>query len=72
MGGGLSGQEGEAVVLISVSALSCSRAAAPHSIKDASGKRPGDADYNPRTLYVPPGWFKEAKVCVGWGGARVG
>ena len=35
---------------------------APDALRDADGRRPTDADYNPRTLRIPPGWFKAAKV----------
>ena len=35
---------------------------APDTLRDADGRRPTDADYNPRTLRIPPGWFKAAKV----------
>ena len=31
-------------------------------IKDASGRRPGHSDYDPTTLFIPPDWFKRAKV----------
>ena len=34
----------------------------PSRIKDAAGKRPGDPGYNPRTLYIPPSWYKDHKV----------
>ena len=37
----------------------------PAKIKDADGRRPNDEDYNPRTLYIPPNWFKAAKVSEG-------
>jgi DNA mismatch repair protein MSH6 len=32
------------------------------SIRDAKGRRPDDPNYDPRTLHVPPAWFKDAKV----------
>ena len=35
---------------------------APDAIRDAAGVRPGEPGYNPRTLRIPPGWFKAAKV----------
>ena len=34
-------------------------------LKDAAGQRAGSARYNPRTLQIPPGWFKEAKIPEG-------
>ena len=34
----------------------------PAKLKDAAGNRPRDAGYNPRTLWLPPNWFKTAKV----------
>ncbi|GLC55756.1 hypothetical protein PLESTB_001025500 [Pleodorina starrii] len=37
----------------------------PDSIKDANGRRPDHADYDPRTLYIPPSWFKDFKVSEG-------
>ena len=37
----------------------------PDKIKDASGKRPGEPGYNPRTLLIPPSWFKDAKISEG-------
>lgn len=37
----------------------------PSVIKDAAGKRPGDPEYDPRTLYIPPNWAKEYKVSEG-------
>lgn len=33
-----------------------------NSIKDAKGRRPDDAEYDPRTLHVPTQWFRDAKV----------
>ena len=35
---------------------------APSAVRDADGRRPGEPGYNPRTLRIPPGWFKAAKV----------
>ncbi|CAG9467722.1 unnamed protein product [Pedinophyceae sp. YPF-701] len=37
----------------------------PDRIRDAAGKRPGQPGYNPRTLAIPPGFFKEAKISPG-------
>ena len=37
----------------------------PDKIKDAKGRRPDHADYDPRTLWIPPNWFKEAKLSEG-------
>lgn len=31
-------------------------------LKDDAGVRPGQPGYNPRTLMLPPNWFKTAKV----------
>ncbi|CAL8470971.1 g10513 [Coccomyxa elongata] len=38
---------------------------APEQIRDANKKRPDQPGYNPRTLYIPPDWFKKAKVSEG-------
>ena len=35
---------------------------APAALRDAAGRAPDNPDYNPRTLRIPPGWFKAAKV----------
>lgn len=37
----------------------------PDTIRDANKKRPGQPGYNPRTLHIPPDWFKKAKVSEG-------
>ncbi|KAG2440549.1 hypothetical protein HYH02_010133 [Chlamydomonas schloesseri] len=34
----------------------------PDRIRDAARRRPDDPEYDPRTLYIPDGWFKDAKV----------
>ncbi|KXZ50845.1 hypothetical protein GPECTOR_15g531 [Gonium pectorale] len=34
----------------------------PDAIKDAERRRPDDPEYDPRTLHIPPNWFKEAKI----------
>lgn len=34
----------------------------PGAVRDASGIKPGDLNYDPRTLRIPPGWFKAMKV----------
>ena len=34
-------------------------------IRDAHGRRPSDPAYDPRTLAIPAGWFKEHKVADG-------
>jgi hypothetical protein len=31
-------------------------------LRDAAGVRPGQPGYNPRTLWLPPNWFKAQKV----------
>ena len=41
----------------------------PDRLMDASRRRPGHADYDPRTLFVPPSWFKVRWGNV-WGAAR--
>ncbi len=38
---------------------------APENIRDAARRRPGQPGYSPRTLHIPPGWFKQAKVSEG-------
>ena len=35
---------------------------APGKLRDAAGVRPGQPGYNPRTLWLPPNWFKAQKV----------
>ena len=35
---------------------------APDRLKDAKGVRFGKPGYNPRTLMLPPNWFKTSKV----------
>lgn len=35
---------------------------APERLKDAKGVRFGQPGYNPRTLMLPPNWFKTSKV----------
>ena len=37
----------------------------PDRIQDADGRRPGEAGYDPTTLYIPPSWFAENKVSPG-------
>ncbi len=37
---------------------------APGKLRDAAGLRPGQQGYNPRTLQLPPNWFKAQKVVV--------
>lgn len=34
-------------------------------IMDAHKRRPGQPGYNPRTLHIPPTWFKDNKVSEG-------
>ena len=34
----------------------------PSKLRDGAGVRPGQPGYNPRTLLLPPGWFKAQKV----------
>ena len=34
----------------------------PDKIMDKHKHRPGQPDYDPTTLYIPPNWFKDAKV----------
>lgn len=34
----------------------------PSKLKDAAGVRPGQLGYNPRTLALPPNWFKTQKA----------
>ncbi len=38
---------------------------APDELRDASRRRPDHPAYNPRTLYIPPDWFKKANVSEG-------
>ncbi|KAA3458880.1 DNA mismatch repair protein MSH6 isoform X2 [Gossypium australe] len=35
----------------------------PEVRRDANRKRPGDANYNPKTLYLPPGFLKSLSGC---------
>jgi DNA mismatch repair protein MSH6 len=35
---------------------------APGKLRDAAGVRPGQPGYNPRTLWLPPNWFKAQKA----------
>ena len=37
----------------------------PDRIMDASRKKPGQSGYNPRTLHIPPTWFKDNKISEG-------
>ncbi|EFJ45822.1 hypothetical protein VOLCADRAFT_105835 [Volvox carteri f. nagariensis] len=37
----------------------------PDNIRDANQRRPDHPEYDPRTLYIPPGWFKEFKISEG-------
>ncbi|KAG2496433.1 hypothetical protein HYH03_005657 [Edaphochlamys debaryana] len=37
----------------------------PDRIMDAAKRRPDHPDYDPRTLFIPTGWFKEAKISDG-------
>ncbi|KAK9807187.1 hypothetical protein WJX73_005617 [Symbiochloris irregularis] len=34
-------------------------------VMDANRRRPGHPDWDPRTLHIPPTWFKDAKVSEG-------
>ncbi len=37
----------------------------PDKLRDGAGVRPGRPGYNPRTLQLPPNWFKNAKISPG-------
>jgi len=37
----------------------------PDRVRDAQGRRPGEAGYNARTCKIPDGWFKQHKVSAG-------
>ncbi|KAL4857543.1 DNA mismatch repair protein 6 [Chlorella vulgaris] len=37
----------------------------PDRLRDAAKRRPDHPDYDPRTLHIPPEWFKTAKVPPG-------
>jgi hypothetical protein len=37
----------------------------PDNIRDANRKRPMQPGYNPRTLHIPPDWFKKEKISEG-------
>jgi len=37
----------------------------PENLRDAKRRRPGEPGYDPRTLYIPPSWFKDWKVSEG-------
>lgn len=37
----------------------------PEYIRDANRRRPDDPEYDPKTLYIPPDFFKENKVTPG-------
>lgn len=38
---------------------------APDKLRDAAGNMPSEEGYNPRTLRIPPEWFKAVKVSEG-------
>ena len=38
---------------------------APDQVRDANKRRPDHPAYNPRTLHIPPDWFKKANVSEG-------
>ena len=37
----------------------------PGQLKDAEGRRPDHPRYDPSTLHIPPGWFKQEKISPG-------
>uniref|UniRef100_A0A061SDZ5 DNA mismatch repair protein MSH6 n=1 Tax=Tetraselmis sp. GSL018 TaxID=582737 RepID=A0A061SDZ5_9CHLO len=37
----------------------------PDNLRDAGRKRPSDPGYDPRTLFIPPSWFRDWKVSEG-------